>query len=282
MSNATGYRHEHVTVTDGLGIIEVRATGDGFAEAFFIGGKPISLSWSVSCGSILQNFIRTGAASLVEELKEFRDAITDGLSSEESLASQLRPVLKLLPNGPYLIETLASQKDAEHEDDSDWSVLDFSSDKLNPPRSIDDRVDVPTEMSIVCTVAVDQLDRQRITEFQQIIQSGAQPPIILLRADDGVWDLLIDGHHKVEAYRKLGQVPAFIRITAQEPTRISPNDAEKLIPEDNDVGAYRHSLENWNRAIGLVGWAGTARRERVGLALIGLLLVVVLWVWITP
>ena len=100
MPNATERHPEQVAVTDGLRLIEVRTTGDGFAELFYIKGKPITLSWSVSRGSILQSFIRTGDSSFTDELKEFRNQIANSFEPNKPLSPQIQPVLNLLPNGP--------------------------------------------------------------------------------------------------------------------------------------------------------------------------------------
>jgi hypothetical protein len=271
---------EEYTVENGRSLVEVRTTGDSFAEAFLINGKPVTLSWSAHCGSILQNLIRTGHGSIAAELTEFRDHIATGFDPTKPMAKQIQPVLNLLPSGPYKLAYTESTKDYSTPDDCLWEAIEFDPENLKLPSELEGFLDCPRDPTIFCTVPSATLDQSRIERFVKEIREGSRPPLILLQADDGVWDLLIDGHHKLQAYRRLKLIPAYVRVTALKPPHISHEEAhEAIVGDASSLASFDECLSRWKHDISFLGCAGTPKRTIVGVGIIAVLCGVTIWVW---
>jgi hypothetical protein len=93
------------------------------------------------------------------------------------LAETLRPLLDLLADGEYRVE--------------------------GPERLADERVLTPTG-------GWPPADTTRVDYYRTAIQSGHRPVAVLL--ETGETGLILDGHHKIAAYRAENVPPSVVRI----------------------------------------------------------------------
>ncbi|MEC3977020.1 hypothetical protein [Amycolatopsis sp. H20-H5] len=97
------------------------------------------------------------------------------------LVQTLRPLLDLLADGPYRID--------------------------GPERLEDERVLTPTG-------GWPPPDTTRVEYYRTAIQSGHRPVAVLLEAGDQ--GLILDGHHKIAAYRAEEVSPSVLRISSSK------------------------------------------------------------------
>jgi len=105
--------------------------------------------------------------------------------------------------------------------------------------------------SLFATQPYENIDKSRVEYFEKIIKDGERPFAIIFNAYFDIKDydssnFILDGHHKLIAYEKLGIYPPLATIT-YKPENIDDVefDAEKLA-ETLYPWQIKHIMENWD------------------------------------
>ena len=121
-------------------------------------------------------FLDVNTRTRAELPQSLRIALATG-QLRRPLAATLGPVLDLLVDGSYHVS--------------------------GPER-------VPEERSLIPTDTWPPADDARVGYYRTAIRSGHRPVAVVLA--DGDRELIIDGHHKIAAYRAESVAPAVVRI----------------------------------------------------------------------
>lgn len=122
-------------------------------------------------------FLDVNARARAELPQSLRIALATG-QLRRPLATTLGPVLDLLVDGDYRVS--------------------------GPERLPDDQLLTPTDVW-------PPSDESRVGYYRTAIRTGHRPVALVLT--DGDRELIIDGHHKIAAYRAEEIAPAIVRIT---------------------------------------------------------------------
>ncbi|MEV6640011.1 hypothetical protein [Amycolatopsis sp. NPDC051371] len=122
-------------------------------------------------------FLDVNARMRAELPQSLRIALATG-QLRRPLATTLGPVLDLLVDGDYRVS--------------------------GPERLPDDQLLTPTDVW-------PPSDEARVGYYRTAIRTGHRPVAVVLA--DGDRELIIDGHHKIAAYRAEEVAPAIVRIT---------------------------------------------------------------------
>lgn len=194
-----------ITVTNGQNIIKILA--DDFASCLVI-EKPLIVNWYDCRGSIGQYFAVSNYST------EERDSITAFINdkmidgSEEEIFTVINTFLHLFEDGTYKVSLLnleldcsifyynMSTKYADHVPENER----FSG-ALYPSMS---------RYEYFYTIPHGRINEERVTYYMDLINSGKQPKAVIFTIDslsqnEFMAAYVLDGHHKIEAYHRLGK-----------------------------------------------------------------------------
>lgn len=224
-----GARQDLVTVADGKGLIEVR----GQSEAvLLVEGKPVALNWYDLKGSVGQYLVFTGhtrGADYAHQLRKFVDGAPD---ESRYLAEQIEPLLALFAPGTYSIEYTPSEAGEPV----------YTIECLSPAHAAQELFEYyPVRCrNLVCTQVSESLDAGRVEFFRERIRAGFRPVVLITSAERTYGDFVIDGHHKLAAYRQERVQPAILSITREGAPEISLSEGLGWLPPDHPgVPEYR-------------------------------------------
>jgi len=210
-------RKEEYTLEGGEGLFEIR--GGGFDRALLFGGIPVALLWCDCAGSVGQFLVRSRRSLDVSaEVRHLRHVTDGGLDPGQPLAPQIAPLLALFAGGPYVLTYESAV------DDCDLIGFDDASSLLNQRDYF-----YPAESTLVATRPYSSLDPSRVEYYRGRISSGVRPVALTVRV--GYAAFVLDGHHKLAAYRALGSPPAVLSIERVEPPQLTPEAAGHAFAE---------------------------------------------------
>lgn len=211
-------RTELVTVSTN-GPLEVR--GDDFDTALFVGGQPVAYFWSDFAGSVGQNLIRTISPNPTEAIQRFRDSVSGSDSLARTLVDSFPELVSILVAGEYKLEL--------EELPPDTYVVDFSfGDKSGGISNF-----YPGFGALVATQPRSSLSEQIIRDYDRRIADGARPLVVTLAGGISWAEFVIDGHHKLQAYRRSGISIHRLAIIKLNPQPVKLSDVLGLIPDDD-------------------------------------------------
>jgi hypothetical protein len=211
---------EQYYLTEGKGVIKICGT---FGEGIVIDENPLAYTWPDCNGSVGRYYLycykNSGdllADHIKDDIDDFQNIAERGiLATDESIASQIMIILKLLSNGNYTIhcEQYPVRDSIVMSDQKYWS--DVKKDKTGY-----ECTNYYGEISfIILTQDKSFINQERVDYYTRIIQNGQRPIIFLVGTQNGQKDslFLINGHHKFEAYTNLQINAVAIMIIADSP-----------------------------------------------------------------
>lgn len=215
-------RKEAFTVSSDAGNVDVR--GDDYEAALLVNGDIAAFQWADCEGSVGQHLVRASNG----RVSVFRESVETMIAAGTSLANHFSDALKLLVAGVY---TLVLE-----EIPPDSYVVD-----LLPER--DDGVEItgfyPGFGALVATQALKDLSPSRVDQLTEQIREGARPTIITLCAQGAWGGFIIDGHHKIAAYRRANVPAVVLNIIRLRSERLPIEDIMGFLP---DVKALKENL----------------------------------------
>jgi hypothetical protein len=212
----------------GHSLIDVR--GGGFDSVLLAGGRPIALNWCDCEGSVGQYLARAGRTDCESELRSLRHTLDGHWLGDAAISSQIFPFLELFVPGRYRLRYVGSSPDCDYvEFDASW---DFATrhDGFYPYGHV-----------LVFTQSTDALNRDQVAHYREVIRSGRQPIALTATAEDGWCDFVIDGHHKLQAYKVEGVRPTFVSVCRLGAPRLTPGSFDAYIGARHPMsGHYRN------------------------------------------
>lgn len=222
---------EIVDLADTQSLIDIR--GGGFDSVLLVGGKPIALNWSDCEGSVAQYMARAGATDYEEKLQSLRRTLDGNLRSDASLQSQIYPFLELFVPGRYRLQYHIACPDCDY--------IEYN-DKWSPQKEYDHFY--PYGWVLVFTQPTDALNRERVTKYAQAIQNGHRPIALTGTVEDGWCEFVIDGHHKLQAYRNEQIKPTFISVSRLDAPRLLPDAFAGYIGTEHPMGSHYRKVKS--------------------------------------
>lgn len=218
--------------------------------------KPVAVIWDDHSGSLGQYFCQLPYS------KEEREIIThhihelvfqDFTGKEEVLYQSLEKFWQLFADGNYSLQFFNNREkeffgyttyQSGEEHYYYWN-LHFS-EVLDVKKSFQNEGDsqllsttnhiLDGGINFFATEDRHKIDEKRVNEFEQLICAGKRPFALLIGASNGTMGLdeayfVLDGHHKLIAYQKLGIAPP-LAVIKYEPSleELNSFDLESLVP----------------------------------------------------
>jgi hypothetical protein len=144
----------------------------------------------------------------------------------------LRPLLRLLAPGRYTIAL----------DSPAWRELPV----LDPvPEQIRGWYRPTQGDALVVTDRWPPRDQAAVTDYLARITGGARPAAVAVRAPGGGPRYLVDGHHKLAAYRRAEKRPLLIEITPEQPMPL-PRAEFAALAAAQPGNAFARPLDDWH------------------------------------
>ena len=215
---------ESVTLGKTLNLIDVR--GCDFDTLILSRGEPLAINWNDGAGSVAQYLVRAGAPDFEDELASLRHALDGNIDSNAALATQVDLFLKLLAPATYRL-TIESFKISEMiEPREEW----------NPMK--DYEYFYPTDVTLVLTQPTSSLDSAKVREYVAKIKAGERPIALAVTTEDAWCNYIIDGHHKLVAYRRLNTRPRVITAYRMSPPPLPRDTFNEWFPANHPLALH--------------------------------------------
>lgn len=230
LAESLGYRVREVEDGDGT----VSIGGHDGASALRIGWRPLIVEGYTGSGSIDRFAIRTRDAVLRAALRGLRERLRASTEDPVELAG---PILALLQPGHYGVRVWR---------DANVHIEPFGENETAwwypyEPIGTDGTAVIPTD-------AWPPLDDATVAAYAEAIGRGERPLAVALRSEppgdeQDCVTFLLDGHHKLAAYRRAEVNPHFLDIARLADRRpCTPDDLRGVIDGDEKLGASAAQL----------------------------------------
>eukprot|EP00029_Vermamoeba_vermiformis_P012771 TRINITY_DN7734_c0_g1_i1.p1 TRINITY_DN7734_c0_g1~~TRINITY_DN7734_c0_g1_i1.p1 ORF type:complete len:446 (-),score=79.77 TRINITY_DN7734_c0_g1_i1:32-1369(-) len=225
---------EDVEVVNGEGLLVFE---EGFVQGVKLNGKNLIAAWNDNEGSVGRCMVYSRVLTREEIniiVNRIESTMNEGDLDLSVLIERLKPFMQCLMSGGYRVQV--SREDH-------LGVVQF--------RSTDDLSNLlgtyPVTQTIYCTQPVDLLDKKRVAYYEDLITKGKRPAMLLFVAESDLF--LIDGHHKLEAYKNLNLLaeatliqilPTVVRITP-EVERTYINHSPDALEQYNRSSQYHYN-----------------------------------------
>ncbi len=215
-----------IHISNGQGIIDIIC--DGFVICLKI-KRPVALDWDDCSGSICRYYKATPHSRSVSQ--QLTNTLIYG--SQEEILNGLKDFMQLFRSGTYKIWM----------EPNDGTYLPDQHPQAINDNSLNLYLYYPhTDDNLMFTQDRETLDEERIAWYEQLIQQGVRPKALAFKAS--LYDpeqprfvlysfspmFVLDGHHKLTAYQRLGIPPELIIIERE--TNIVE---EKELYKDRDM-----------------------------------------------
>lgn len=209
--------------------------GGNFEAALVVGGQITAFHWCDCAGSVGQNLVRAVGPNGLASVELFRYSVENEISGETTLASHFAAVLALLEAGQYML-TL-------EDIPADSYVVEFSRAAMS---ELEESCFYPGFGAMVATQREPSLSSQRVKDHVRAIEAGARPTVITLSTKGGWSEFILDGHHKLKAYRVADIQIRRLAITRLDSQQLPLEDALEFLPE---AGPLRQHLRTHRPAV---------------------------------
>jgi hypothetical protein len=222
LAESLGYRV--LEVRDGDGTLSIG--GHDGASALRVGWKPLIVEGYTGSGSIDRFAIRTRDDRFRSELLNLRGRLREPGVDDDPVALA-RPILGLVQPGHYGVRIWRNANvhiEPFGENGTTWWYP-------YEPIGTEGTAVIPTD-------AWPPRDDDTIAEYAEAIERGERPLAVIVRAEppgdeQDCAAFLIDGHHKLAAYRRTGIAPSFLDIARLADRRpCEPDDLRQVIGGD--------------------------------------------------
>lgn len=225
LAESLGYRVLEVRNGDGT----LSVGGHDGASALRVGWRPLIVEGYTGSGSIDRFAIRTRDAEFRSSLRELRGRLR--YAAEDTDPVELaRPILRLLQPGHYGVRTWR---------DANVHIEPFGENGTAwwypyEPIGTEGTAVIPTD-------SWPPRDEATLTGYVDAIEDGDRPLAVILRSEppgdeQDCAAFLIDGHHKLAAYRRTGIAPHFLDIARLADRRpCKPDDLREVIAGDEKL-----------------------------------------------
>ncbi len=254
---------KEIEVSQGAGIIEI--VHDGFLTYVkFI--RPSAILWPDCEGSVGEYLVIKDCP--VQERKELLDRFTEAFNSgkKDLIFSCIESFLNLFANGTYRVEVCESwleyeifyntRLDSSHPVLFDWAKNYLATSDI---QWCTEGFHAYQE-AYIFTQPFEKIDPARVLYYEKKIAEGERPTVVVLSAlhnwrprySESVYaqythGFVIDGHHKLIAYRNQKIAPEVVRIVKVVDALKNTDDALEETKELLFAGQIEHILKNRER-----------------------------------
>jgi hypothetical protein len=191
--------YEVFNLKEGLG--EIILYGDERESLICFSNKPVAFVWPDFGGSVAQLLSRTVSYyDYKDTLEKIRQVVEQGKKYDDvPLSETLYGLLTLFEKGQYLI--------GEYQID-DYELFDVKQTISSPFNYY------PWGWSFIMTKPKNKLNEFTIQEHMEKIQNGKKLKVIITSVYGNGTLYVLDGHHKLEAYKRLNVYPHIIEIVS--------------------------------------------------------------------
>jgi hypothetical protein len=197
--------------------------GDHDETALLVNGRITAFHWSDHGGTVGQELVRIAGGDIHAAIHAFRRSVETSCPDTETLATHFSGVAGLLAAGHYCF--------ALEEIPADSYVVELS----------DAAVDItgfyPGYGAMIATQPVSMLSSSHIDRLAENITQGSRPTVITIAADSGWCEFIIDGHHKISAYRRAGVPILRLNIVRRQCVRLPLQTALEFVPAADGLRA---------------------------------------------
>jgi hypothetical protein len=232
LAESLGYRV--LEVKDGDGTLSLG--GHDGASSLRVGWRPLIVEGYTGSGSIDRFAIRTRDPGLRGALRELRSLLRKPTENADPVGLA-RPILGLLQPGHYGVRVWSEANvhiEPFGENGSAWWYPD-------EPIGTEGTAIIPTDLW-------PPHDQDTLEMYVEAIEHGERPLAVILRSEppgdeEDCAAFLLDGHHKLSAYRRTGVQPHFLDIARLADRRpCDPSDLRDVIGDDPTLGQSAANL----------------------------------------
>ena len=225
---------EIIEIANAKGLIDVR--GDDFDSMLLVDGKPIALNWPDCEGSVGQYIVRAGATDCEDRLRSLRHVLEGNLRRDESIRSQILPFLELFVPGRYQLRYRELVPDCRYlQFDASWDELK-SYDTFYPLS--------PHYGVLVFTQALTALNQDRVAHYLDCLKKGGRPIALTATVEDGWCDFVLDGHHKLQAYKLAKINPTFISVCRLNAPQLPASTFERYFDAKHPLAKHYFEVKS--------------------------------------
>lgn len=219
-------RSEEVFIGPQSGSLDIR--GNDFEAALLLNKKIFAFHWSDCGGSVGQHLVRRVSRNNHEALQGMCKSVEKPITPNETLEEHFSEVLSLLASGHYLL--------ALEEIPADSYVVEFLSTEGG---NLEATNFYPGFGAMLATQPSSKLSSTIVDRFSEKIARGARPFVVTISAEDAWCEFIIDGHHKIPAYRRTNVPILRLNIIRRNSKRLPLIDLLEFVP---NTGGFRKSL----------------------------------------
>lgn len=224
-------RSETVNLTDTYSLIDIQ--GNGFDSALLFRGKAIALNWSDCGGSVYQYLARAGVTDYEESLRDLRYILDGNFNEDIPISSQIHSFLKLFVPGEYLLNYKQSY--------SEYDLIEFNS-TWSPEKDSDGFY--PFGDVLVFTQPSDLLNPDRVNHFVESIRNGRRPIALTATVPGGWCEFVLDGHHKLQAYKITQVLPTLISICRVDAPKTSSDTFDNYFGTQHPLSPHYREVKS--------------------------------------
>jgi hypothetical protein len=216
-----------IKIENGRGHIDI--SSDGFTTCLKI-KKPVALDWYDCAGSSGKYFAFT--SNYEKPALQFNEVLTNG--NDDQILKTISEFLQLFASGQYKISIETGKKDNEiHFQYKEGGNANFSYSYYNPAGE-----------NLMFTQSAERINTDSVKYYENLILNQIKPKALVFQAffkDQGTYKdgsrwvhyldspmFILDGHHKLLAYKNLNLFPELVVITKETEGKIEFTKNEDL------------------------------------------------------
>lgn len=188
-----------VTVTEGAAIID--AYSDGFVTCLKI-KEAAAVDW-YDCGdTCTRYYVMSPKAEAIKLAARLNEVLITG--TDEAILEEMKPFMNNFSNGEYFLNIY-------NNDQQTYSIVSDQVYRGDAP----ELNYYPDGIDLLFTQPGKKISPERVAWYEAMIAAGGRPKAIAFQVDMGEWNdgaFVLDGHHKLLAYHRLGVKPAVVLI----------------------------------------------------------------------
>lgn len=206
---------EEIYVHSGRGILNIK--GSPTESILYVKSKPRIMSFFAEVNTTIRYQIgKEITEELIRENYKYETIVNEGnIDLSKSLEEQFQYITELLTNGKYKLSYYTERHETH----------------VQPAISKDSTyISYDTYGGLYDIVATQfHLNPKKVKQYKSIISKGKRPIVLLLMLENSANKYVIDGHHKLRAYKDLKINPKVLAISKLDAKNIKYEEGIKIM-----------------------------------------------------
>jgi hypothetical protein len=189
-------------LNNGTGIIDIKGTND--CTIFYYQSQKKILAWQMNWDTLFDYFVGSVPSKLNFDVNTFyklAEKLEKGNIDEDKLHIQLKPILRMFINGTYELSIKEFHQSS--------CIVHVGKNKNYYPK--EKRYEISKEIYSGCEpfpfyAIQEQINEKRVDYYLELIKQNKTPLPIIFKAKKSDIKFVIDGHHKLNAYKKANKI----------------------------------------------------------------------------